>query len=53
MRFAVPTLLASLVLLTPGVHLAAALGAPGVVRHALMQLDVVVIIYVMALQGLA
>jgi len=52
MRRAVPTILASLVLLTPGVHLGAAIGAVGVVLHALMPLAVVVIIYAVALQGL-
>jgi hypothetical protein len=53
MRRAVPTTLASLVLLMPGVHLGAAIGAAGIVLHALMPLAVVVIIYVVALKGRA
>jgi len=52
MRRAVPTTLASLVLLMPGVHLDTAIGAAGIVLHALMPLAVV-IIYAVALKGRA
>jgi hypothetical protein len=51
MRRAGSTTLAFLVLLMPGAHLGAAIGAADIFLHALIPLAVVVIIYAVALQG--